>query len=47
MFSRSLDVQDRYAATEEFFYSTFGVAPVGGIPHCYGFKDDAEPHPLK
>ena len=27
--------------------STFEVAPVGGIPHRYGCRDDAEPHPLK
>ena len=47
MFSRSLGVRDRYVAIEEFFYGTFEVAPVGGIPHRYGCKDDAEPHPLK
>ena len=33
--------------TEESFYGTFEVAPVGGIPYRYGCKDDAELHPLK
>ena len=47
MFGRSLGVRDRYVAIEEFFNGTFEVAPVGGIPHCYGCKDNAEPHPLK
>ena len=47
MFGQSLDVRDRYEVTEEFFYGTFEVAPVGGIPHCYCCKDDVEPHPLK
>ena len=47
MFCRSLDDRDRYVTTEEPFYGTFEVAPVGGIPHHYGCKDDAEPYPLK
>ena len=40
-------IQARTVAIEEFFYGTFEVAPVGGIPHRYVYKDDAEPHPLK
>ena len=47
MFCRSLDVRDRYVATEEFFYDIFEIAPVGCIPQCYECKDDAGPHPLK
>ena len=47
MFGRSLGVRDRYVAIGGFFYGTFEVTPVGGIPHCYGCKDDVEPHPLK
>ena len=47
MFGRSLDVRDRCVVTGELFNGTFEVAPTGGIPHRYGCKDDAEPHPLK
>ena len=47
MFCLFLDDQDHYVMTEEFFYGTFEVAPVGNIPHHYGCKGDVEPHPLK
>ena len=47
MFCRSPDVRDRCVVTEGLFNGTFEVAPAGGIPHRYGCKDDAEPHPLK
>ena len=47
MFGRYLGVRDHCVVTEGLFYGTFEVAPIGGIPHRYECKGDAEPHPLK